>query len=314
MAEYKNVLAVVGPTASGKTALAVELCKAFDGEVVSCDSMQIYKDMPIATASPSPEEMQGIRHHLIGVVDPSENFNVVKYCENAKKCIDDIISRGKNPVICGGTGLYFDWLVNNYQFKNEKTDSDYRRLLEQRALSEGSQNLIDELYEIDPETASGLHVNNVGRIIRALELYHNTGLTMSENKRLSKSEESDINAFVIGLDSLDRNYLYNRINERVDLMIQKGLIDEARSYFEKYSGKTSVQAIGYKELKPYIDGEATLEECIEKLKISTRHYAKRQLTWFRKNKNIHFLMIDEFSNSCMLAEKAIEIIKEANVI
>ncbi len=275
MAECKKVLAVVGPTASGKTALAVELCKEFNGEVVSCDSMQIYKEMPIATATPSTEEMQGITHHLIGFADPSENFNVVCYCELARKCIDDIISRGKVPVIAGGTGLYFDWLVNNIQYTPETTDSVYRRELEQRALTQGAQVLLDELSEIDPETASSLHINNVGRIIRALEIYKNTGLTMSESKKLSRSKGTDIQPFIIGLDSRNRDYLYNRINTRVDKMIDDGLVDEAKNYFEKFSGKTSIQAIGYKELKPYLDGEAVLSECVEKLKISTRHYAKR---------------------------------------
>ena len=313
MAECKKVLAVVGPTASGKTALAVELCKEFNGEVVSCDSMQIYKEMPIATATPSTEEMQGITHHLIGFADPSENFNVVRYCELARKCIDDIISRGKVPVIAGGTGLYFDWLVNNIQYTPETTDSVYRRELEQRALTQGAQVLLDELSEIDPETASSLHINNVGRIIRALEIYKNTGLTMSESKKLSRSKGTDFQPFIIGLDSRNRDYLYNRINTRVDKMIEDGLVDEAKKYFEKVSGKTSIQAIGYKELKPYLDGEASLSECVEKLKISTRHYAKRQLTWFRKNEKIHFVFIDEYETFDSMVNHIINLIKEANM-
>ena len=313
MAEYKKVLAVVGPTASGKTALSVELCKTFNGEVVSCDSMQIYKDMQIATASPTEEEMQGIKHHLIGFVDPCDSFNVVRYCELARACIDDIISRGKTPVICGGTGLYFDWLINNIQWTPEDTDSDYRRELEERALSSGAQSLLDELYEIDSETASSLHINNVGRIIRALEIYKNTGLTMSESKRISKLKGSDFEPFIIGLDSKNRDYLYSRINSRVDKMIENGLVDEAKNYYDKYKGKTSIQAIGYKELKPYLDGEASLEECAERLKLSTRHYAKRQLTWFRKNTNIKFLMIDDFDDFDSLVDFAIKMIKEANM-
>ena len=313
LAEFKNVLAVVGPTASGKTALAVELCKEFNGEVVSCDSMQIYKDMPIATACPTPDEMQGIKHHLINFVDPSESFSVVRYCELARSCIDDIISRNKVPVIAGGTGLYFDWLINNIQYTPEETDSDYRRELEQRAESEGSEALLNELFETDPETAETLHVNNTGRIIRALEIYHNTGITMSESKRLSKAKGTDIKPFIIGLDSRNRDYLYDRINKRVDVMIEKGLVDETRSYYDKYNGKTSIQAIGYKELKPYIDGEASLEECVDKLKLSTRHYAKRQLTWFRKNDMINFMMIDEYDSFDSLVKEAVKKIREADM-
>ena len=313
LAEFKNVLAVVGPTASGKTALAVELCKEFNGEVVSCDSMQIYKDMPIATACPTPDEMQGIKHHLINFVDPSESFSVVRYCELARSCIDDIISRNKVPVIAGGTGLYFDWLINNIQYTPEETDSDYRRELEQRAESEGSEALLNELFETDPETAETLHVNNTGRIIRALEIYHNTGITMSESKRLSKAKGTDIKPFIIGLDSRNRDCLYDRINKRVDVMIEKGLVDETRSYYDKYNGKTSIQAIGYKELKPYIDGEASLEECVDKLKLSTRHYAKRQLTWFRKNDMINFMMIDEYDSFDSLVKEAVKKIREADM-
>lgn len=313
MAEVKKVLAVVGPTASGKTALSVELCKRFNGEVVSCDSMQIYKDMHIATAAPDEEEMQGIRHHLIGFVDPCESFNVVRYCELAHSCIDDIISRHKTPVICGGTGLYFDWLINNIQWTPENTDSVYRRELEKAASLYGPQVLLDKLFEIDPGTASTLHINNVGRIIRALEIYKNTGMTMSENKRLSKSQKSDYKPFIIGLDSRNRDYLYSRIDNRVDNMIENGLINEAKNYYEKYNGKTSIQAIGYKELKPYFDGETSLEKCIEKLKLSTRHYAKRQLTWFRKNSDINFIMIDDYDSFDSLVDSAIQIIEEANM-
>ena len=309
LAEFKNVLAVVGPTASGKTALAVELCKEFNGEVVSCDSMQIYKDMPIATACPTPDEMHGIKHHLINFVDPSESFSVVRYCELARSCIDDIISRNKVPVIAGGTGLYFDWLINNIQYTPEETDSDYRRELEQRAESEGSEALLNELFETAPETAETLHVNNTGRIIRALEIYHNTGITMSESKRLSKAKGTDIKPFIIGLDSRNRDYLYERINKRVDVMIEKGLVDETRSYFDKYNGKTSIQAIGYKELRPFIDGEKSLDECIETLKMQTRRYAKRQLTWFRRDERIKVIYIDDYSSVEEMTDAALEYLR-----
>ncbi|MBR0120151.1 MAG: tRNA (adenosine(37)-N6)-dimethylallyltransferase MiaA [Clostridia bacterium] len=314
MAELKKVLAVVGPTAAGKTALAVELCKAFNGEVVSCDSMQIYKDMAVATAAPTEDEMQGIKHHLIGFADPSENFNVVRYCKLARECIDNIISESKIPVICGGTGLYYDWLVDNIQYSDEETDSDYRHSLEKVAKEKGARHLMDELAEIDPETAHTLHINNVARIIRALEIYHNTGMTMSESKRLSKIKGSDIEPFTLGIDFKNRDILYNRINKRVDEMIANGILDEARNFYKKYNGKTSVQAIGYKELKPYLDGELTLDECTEKLKQSTRRYAKRQLTWFRKNDKLRFLTADDFESFDLLCEHAIGMIRGANFI
>lgn len=310
MAESERIIAVVGPTASGKTSLAIELCKIFNGEVVSCDSMQIYKEMQIATATPTEEEMCGIKHHLISFVSPAEEFSVARYCEYAKDCIDDIVSRGKMPVIVGGTGLYFNSLIDNIQFFEEHSDGTVRDRLKLRAEKFGIQSLLDELFKIDPETAQNLHINNQNRIIRALEVYELTGRTLSETKRLSRLEKSKYDPIIIGLDAENRDCLYDRINQRVDLMISNGIIDEARSFYNKYSGKTSTQAIGYKELKPFLDGEKTLDECVEQLKLSSRHYAKRQLTWFRKDERIKFFMIDKYDSSQQLIRAVACYIKE----
>ncbi len=297
MAECKlPVFAVVGPTASGKTALAVEVCKAIGGEVVSCDSMQIYRGMDIATAKPTPEEMQGIPHHLIDFVDPCENYSVARYCEDAKRAINDIHSRGKTPVICGGTGLYYSSLADNVKFFDEESDLEYRAFLFDRAEKEGAQVLLDELREFDPERAQFLHVNDLNRIVRALEIYHTTGKNISAQNLESKLEPTPYEFRTVCLDAKDRQFLYDRINRRVDIMLQNGLLDEAKAFFENENGNTAVQAIGYKELKPYLDGEASLEECVENLKMQTRRYAKRQLTWFRRDGRIKMINIDEESD------------------
>jgi len=294
LAECKlPVFAVVGPTASGKTALAVEACKAVGGEVVSCDSMQIYRGMDIATAKPTEEEMQGIPHHLIGYVDPCENYSVARYCEDAKKAIDDIHSRGKMPVLCGGTGLYYSSLADNVKFFDEESDLEYRALLFDRAEKEGAQVLLDELREVDPGRAEFLHINDLNRIVRALEIYHTTGKSITRQNLESKLSPSPYEFRTVCLDAKDRQFLYDRINRRVDIMLENGLLEEAKAFFENEKGNTAVQAIGYKELKPYLDGSASLEECVENLKMQTRRYAKRQLTWFRRDERIKMINIDE---------------------
>ena len=303
------LIAIVGPTASGKTSLAVEICKRYGAEAVSCDSMQIYKGMDIATAKPTAEEMQGIPHHLIGFLEPDEVFSVAKYCETAAKIISDIDTRGKKAVLVGGTGLYFSSLVDNIEFLQEETDFEYREMLKKRAESEGAQALLDELYRIDPDSASQLHVNNLGRIIRALEIHHSTGKTKTNQNEESRKNPSPFKTTAICLDARDRQYLYNRINKRVDIMLENGLLEEARAFFESPLGRTARQAIGYKELNPYFSGEKTLEECIENLKMQTRRYAKRQLTWFRRDERIRFLYIDDYSSGEELLNAACEIIE-----
>lgn len=311
MAESKiPLIAIVGPTASGKTSLAVELCKRLNGEAVSCDSMQIYKGMDIATAKPTEEEMQGIPHHLIGFLEPDEVFSVAKYCETAGEIIRDVHSRGKRAVLVGGTGLYYSSLVDNIEFLSEETDFAYREELKKRAETEGAQSLLDELSQIDPEAAKKLHANNLGRIIRALEIYKTTGKTITMQNEASRLNPSPYNVVAICLDSADRQFLYDRINLRVDLMLEAGLLEEAKEFFDKPLGRTAKQAIGYKELNPYFSGEKTLDECIDNLKMQTRRYAKRQLTWFRRDEKIRFINIDEYSDKESLVNAVIGIIGE----
>ena len=314
MAESKiSLIAVVGPTASGKTSLAVELCKRLGGEAVSCDSMQIYDGMDIATAKPTLEEMQGIPHHLIGFLSPDEQFSVVKYCDMARECITDIHQRGNRAVLVGGTGLYYSSLTDNLSFFEEETDYAYREELNKRAETEGAEVLLEELRKVDPDSASQLHINNLGRIIRALEIYRATGKTKTEQNVLSRQNPSPFATTAICLDARDRQFLYNRINLRVDLMLEAGLLDEAKRFFDSPLGKTARQAIGYKELDPYFKGEKTLDECIENLKMQTRRYAKRQLTWFRRDEKINFLYIDDYSSGEELIEAACKLIERGAV-
>lgn len=314
MAESKiPLIAIVGPTASGKTSLAVEICKRLGGEAVSCDSMQIYEGMDIATAKPTVEEMQGIPHHLIGFLSPDEQFSVAKYCEMARECVNDITNRNKKAVLVGGTGLYYSSLTDNISFFEEETDFDYREELKRRAESEGAEVLLDELRKVDPESALQLHINNLGRIMRALEIYHATGKTKTEQNNQSRLNPSPFEVTAICLDARDRQFLYNRINLRVDLMLEAGLLEEAKRFFDSPLGNTAKQAIGYKELDPYFKGEKTLDECIENLKMQTRRYAKRQLTWFRRDERINFLYIDDYASADELADAACRLIERGAI-
>ena len=314
MAESNTIplIAVVGPTASGKTSLAVDICEKIGGEAVSCDSMQIYKGMDIATAKPTADEMRGIPHHLIGFLEPDEPFSVAKYCEAARAAINDIASRGKKAVLVGGTGLYYKSLVDNIEFLPEETDFEYREELKKRAESEGAQVLLDELYKADPAAAAELHVNNLGRIIRALEICRTTGKTKTMQNELSRKNPSPFTVTAICLDVRDRQFLYNRINKRVDIMLESGLLQEAEKFFGSSLGTTARQAIGYKELYPYFSGEKSLEECVDCLKMQTRRYAKRQLTWFRRDERMNFLYIDEYENSGALLDAAMKIIERGS--
>lgn len=277
----KTVVVIVGPTASGKTSISIEIAKRKDGEIISADSMQIYKGMDIASAKPTPVERSEAVHHLVDFVDPTQSFSVAKYKKAAYEKIEDIFSRGKLPIIVGGTGLYVDAVINNTEFLDYE-QSDIRQRLEDRAREEGIEVLFNELERIDPNTAERLHLNDRKRIIRALEVYYSTGKTLTEQNELSHLKESDYNFLLIELNALDRQYLYDRINKRVDLMMDQGLLSEAKEFFSKPISSTAKQAIGYKELKPYLDSEIPLNDAVEKLKMETRRYAKRQLTWFRK--------------------------------
>ena len=314
MAESKiPLIAVVGPTASGKTSLAVEICKRIGAEAVSCDSMQIYKGMDIATAKPTAEEMQGIPHHLIGFLSPDEPYSVAKYCEMARDVITDINGRNKKAVLVGGTGLYYNSLVDNIEFLPDETDFEYREMLKKQASEQGAQALLDKLYEVDPEAAKQLHVNNLGRIIRALEIYHTTGKTKTMQNEQSVLNPTPFITTAICLDARDRQFLYDRINKRVDLMLEAGLLEETKAFFGSPLGRTARQAIGYKELYPYFNGEKSLEECIENLKMQTRRYAKRQLTWFRRDPKINFLYIDDYPSGEELLNAATDIIERGAI-
>lgn len=302
------LIAVVGPTASGKTSLAVELCEILGGEAVSCDSMQIYKGMDIATAKPDKSEMRGIPHHLMGFLDPGESYSVAKYCEDAGNAIRDIYGRNKVPVLVGGTGLYYSSLVDNIEFFPEETDFEYRDHLKERAEKEGNEVLLKELSQVDPEAAKSLSANNIGRVIRALEIVHTTGKTKTMQNEASRLNPSPFAVTAICLDAKDRQYLYDRINKRVDMMLEAGLVSEAESFFASPAGRTAKQAIGYKELYPYFQGEKSLEECVETLKMQTRRYAKRQLTWFRRDPRMNYIYIDEL-NGEEIVQTALKIVK-----
>lgn len=302
----QKVIVVVGPTASGKTSFAIELAKKLDGEIVSADSMQIYEKMQIATAKPTKDELSQVKHHMIGFAKLEDEFSVAKYKQMAMAHIDDILQRGKTPIVVGGTGLYVDTLVKNTEFF-EYEQSQIRQNLEKRLELEGIERLFEQLQKVDVQTAEKLHLNDTKRIIRALEVYYTTGKTITNQRENSHLNESKYDFCIFGLNAENRQYLYDRINLRVDLMLEEGLIDEAKEFFAQDKLGTLKQAIGYKELKPYFDGELSLEIAIENLKMQTRRYAKRQLTWFRKNESIHWLLIDEHSKDELL-ELALKII------
>lgn len=293
------LIVVCGPTASGKTDVAVELAKKYNGEVVSADSMQIYKGLNIATAKPDEQQMQGIPHHLIDFLEPDKQFSVADYVQKASAVIRDIRCRRKMPILCGGTGLYITSLVENIKFDDAGSDENIRKRLVQTAQSKGNHYLWEMLARIDPQTAQTLHENNLPRVVRALEVFELTGEKLSQSKLNSKREPSPYDACIIGLTCRDRDKLYDRINQRVDLMLQKGLVDECRKVYNSGRLKTASQAIGFKELVAYFEGECELGECVEKIKLETRHYAKRQLTWFRRLDGINWVetdILNEFEN------------------
>ncbi len=307
------LIVVAGPTASGKTSLGIAICKKFGGEVVSADSMQVYKGMDIATAKPTKEEMGDIPHHLIDIIEPEDAFSVAEFKKAAEEKISEIISKGKIPVIVGGTGLYIDNLVNNIELIDSPADLEIRQKLMDRADNEGLDVLIEELRQIDPDYVNNLKEINKKRIVRALELWHSTGITITQQNKLSRLNESPYDVCYICLDAHDREILYSRINKRVDKMVEEGLVEEAVQFIEN-RGITSAQAIGYKELAPYFNNEKTLEQALDSLKQGTRRYAKRQLTWFRRNEKAVHLFIDEYENPDELYQAAFNIIEASSVL
>ena len=301
MKEKINLIALFGPTASGKTRLAAELGKRLGGEVVSADSMQIYSGMRIGTARPTQEEMLGVPHHLLGFLSPEESFSVAQYVPLAQRTIKEIAGRGKLPILAGGTGLYLSSVLQNLRFTETPADPALREKLRQRAQEEGAMALYEELERIDPRYAQNVHPNNVKRVIRALELYYSAGVTMTQQYENSR-RESDYRTLKLAIVFRDREKLYRRIDERVGRMFEDGLLEEARTVLSGDCRGTALQAIGYKELAPYFSGEITLDEAKENIRRETRRYAKRQLTWIRREEDIRELYADSGQFDALLRE------------
>ena len=306
-----NIICIAGPTASGKTALAVELAKELNGEVVSCDSMQVYKRMDIGTAKPTAEEMQGIPHHMLDVAQAWENFSVSRYCNQAAPIVDNIIAQGKTAIIAGGTGLYMDSLIRGNNFAPFPS-TGVREALEARAEAEGIQPLLEELAQVDPESAGRLHPSDRKRIIRALEVYRETGITITEHNRRTREVPPKYRPVWLGLDFSDRAALYRRIDRRVERMLEAGLLDEIRSLLESGIPETctAMQAIGYKEFLPVLRGERGLCDAAAEVCQSSRRYAKRQLTWFRRNPNMHWIAREEDGAPDEIIRQARQILQE----
>ena len=306
-----SIICIAGPTASGKTALAVELAKKYHGEVVSCDSMQVYQRMDIGTAKPTEEEMQGIPHHMLDVAQAWEDFSVSRYCAQAAPIVDDIIARGKTAIIAGGTGLYMDSLIRGNEFAPFPS-TGVREALEKRAETEGTQSLLEELAGIDPESAGRLHPSDRKRIIRALEVYRETSITITEHNRRTRQVPDRYHPLWLGLDYSDRAALYRRIDRRVEQMLEAGLLEEIRSLLDSGIPETctAMQAIGYKEFLPVLRGERPLSDAVGEVCQSSRRYAKRQLTWFRRNRNIHWILREENQSSDEIIQEARRILQE----
>ncbi len=291
---YTKIALVTGPTASGKSSLALRLAEYFSGEIISCDSMQLYRGMDIGTAKPDAFEQGRIKHHMIDVLDIKDSFSVVDYVRATELCISNIYSRGKLPFFCGGTGLYVDSIVNSTEFGEMENLPGYREELKVLSDEKGSEHLHRMLEKVDPEAAEKIDHRNVKRVIRALEVYKATGMTISEWQRRSKLLPPKFDSLCMTIEYKDRNILYDRINGRVDRMLEMGLLDEVKKLYEQglFETATASQAIGYKEFLPYLEGTASLDECVERLKIESRRYAKRQMTWFRRNDKIHRILAD----------------------
>jgi len=306
-----NIICIAGPTASGKTALAVELAKEFNGEVVSCDSMYVYKRMNIGTAKPTAEEMDGIVHHMIDIVEPDEDFSVSKYCEMAAPIVDDIVARGKTAIIAGGTGLYMDSLIKGNDFAPFPA-TGIREKLEAKAAEVGFDAMLQELRAVDPESADRL--KDTRRVIRALEVYYETGITITEHNRRTQAIPPRYDPLWLGLDFAERSELYRRIDLRVGIMLEMGLIKEIEDLLASGipAKCTAMQAIGYKEFVAALNGDMTVEEAADEVRKSSRHYAKRQLTWLRRNNNIHWLTRETGQSSEEILAAARQVIRESD--
>ena len=306
----KKVIAIVGPTASGKTSLAVEIAKLLDTEIISADSRQIFKEFNIAVAKPSQEEMQDIKHNLVGIINPDEEYTVANFADDARKIMQNLYSKNKTPVVVGGTGLYFRILLENFDIPKVPPNKELREKLHDIAQKQGNEAVHKILYELDEKLAKDMHPNNTVKIIRAIEVSKMLGIPMSEAQKIKKEPEFDVLWFGLGhLNGDDRQFLYDRTDARVDTMLKNGLESEARHLFEKY-GKISslMHTIGYQEFEEYFENKISYETAIEKIKQNTRRYAKRQLTWFRKNEQIHWLDIKNKTKKELTTE-CIEIIQ-----
>ena len=303
-----TVLCVVGPTATGKTKMGVALAKRFDGEVVSVDSMQLYRGMAIGTAAPTREEMEGIPHHMVAVADPAESWSAARYVHAADACVQDILGRGKLPVLVGGTGLYLDALIRGTDFAAGSQGTELRQQLQRRARQEGTETLLEELRRIDPAAAQKLHLRDEKRIIRALEVWYETGCTITEHDRQEQQRPPKYDALYIGLDFLDRQDLRDRIDKRVDTMVEQGLLEEVEALLTSGLPRdaTALQAIGYKQFLAVAEGTATRQEAIEEVKLRSRQYAKRQLTWLRRNPDIFWVRWERRPNFPEGLQKATE--------
>ncbi len=303
MKELRPLVVIVGPTASGKTDVAIELAKMVRGEVISADSMLVYRGMDVGTAKPTPEEMQGIPHHLIDIVNPDEEFSVAMYQSAAEKLITEITGRGNLPLLVGGTGLYVRSVIDHYDFTPAPRDEGLREKLKQQAATMGAEAMHRKLAAVDPASAARLHPNDTRRVIRALEVYYQTGKPITEYQYSQQNTTPKYRLKMFGL-TMDRQLLYRRIEQRVDLMLQRGLVEEVRQLMLRYDAwGTALQGLGYKEIIAYIKGECTLEEAVEILKRNTRRFAKRQLTWFKADKRIRWLYMEDYSNKNAVANE-----------
>ena len=305
-----KILCVVGPTACGKTTMGVLLAKRFGGEVVSVDSMQIYRGLTVGTAAPTEKEMDGVPHHMVAVADMDENWSVARFVAEADRCVQDILSRGKLPILVGGTGLYLDAIVSGREFAGGHAGGEVRAKLQQRLATEGIEALMEELRKVDSEAAERLHISDEKRILRALEVYLETGKTITAHNEESQKIPNKYDAIYIGLAFSDREDMKALIDRRVDKMVDEGILEEVDLLLGANlpEGSTALQAIGYKEFFPYRRGEATLEEAVEELKLRSRQYAKRQLTWLRRNKDIHWIYWEKERDFDKALQEATEIL------
>ncbi len=310
----QKLICIAGPTASGKTALSIALAKLLDTEIISSDSMQLYRGMDIGTAKPDMAERDGVVHHMFDVAEAGETFSVARYQQMADACAQDILSRGRVPIVCGGTGLYLDALIDGSTFSGDETNLEAREKYNAIAREQGAHALHEMLRAVDPESAERIHENNVKRVVRALEVYEQTGMTIGEMNAKNKRPEPKYDAILFALCPTERQTLYDRIDRRVDRMVELGLLEEARRLLEegRLTG-TAGQAIGYKELVPYLQGEAPLSDCLDTLKRASRNYAKRQLTWLRRDARVNWIYYDSAEEFPAILQQVTEILTARGV-